>query len=62
MDTQYNHMLRFGEDHYYCDVTYLVDTTGKKGVVQTTNHMRLILTEINGKLYVEAISSYSADS
>lgn len=62
VDTQYNHMLRFGEDHYYCDVTYLVDTTGKKGVVQTTNHMRLILTEINGKLYVEAISSYSADS
>lgn len=62
VDTQVNHILRFGEDHYFCDVTYLVDTTGKKGVVQTTNHMRLILTEIDEKLYVEAISSYSADS
>lgn len=61
VETEVHHILRFGEDHYFCDVTYLVDTTGKKGVVQTTNHMRLILTEISGKLYVEAISSYSVE-
>lgn len=57
-DLQYNHLIRLDEDTYFCDVTYLVDTTGKKGVVQTTNHLKLLLVQEGGSLKVREMSSY----
>ena len=57
-ELQYNHLIQLTEDLYFCDVTYLVDTTGKKGVVQTTNNMRLLVTTQDGGWKVQELSSY----
>lgn len=57
-DLQYNHLIKLDEGTYFCDVTYLVDTTGKKGVVQTTNHLKLLLVQEGGSLKVREMSSY----
>lgn len=51
-------MIDLGEGKYLCDVTYLVDTTGHKGVVQTSNNVKIIVTEIEGTLKAEAMTSY----
>lgn len=57
-DLQYNHLIKLDEGTYFCDVTYLVDTTGKKGVVQTTNHLKLLLVQEGGSLKIREMSSY----
>lgn len=44
--------------NYYADVTYIVDTTGQKGVVQTTTNLKLIISETDSGLKVAAIASY----
>lgn len=49
-----NHLLPLEEGRYLCDVTYLVDTTGHDGVVQTTTDCRIIIVESNGKYLVES--------
>lgn len=59
VDVQFHHRIPLGNDRYLYDMTYLVDTTGRKGVVQTTNNMKLVIAEINGNLYAEAMASYS---
>lgn len=58
VDIQIHHRIPLGGDRYLYDITYLVDTTGKKGVVQTTNNMKVIIAEMNGSLYAEAMASY----
>lgn len=58
VDIQIHHRIALGNDRYLYDVTYLVDTTGKKGVVQTTNNIKVMIAEINGSLYAEAMASY----
>lgn len=47
-----------GNGYYLCDVTYLVDTTGREGVVQTTTNMKIIVTRTNNGLLVDAMSGY----
>ncbi len=44
--------------NYYADVTYVVDTTGQKGVVQTTTNLKLIISQTDNGLKVAAIASY----
>lgn len=51
-------MIDLGEGKYLCDVTYLVDTTGHKGVVQTSNNVKIIVTETDSGLKAEAMTSY----
>lgn len=51
-------MIDLGEGKYLCDVTYLVDTTGHKGVVQTSNNVKIIITETDSGLKAEAMTSY----
>lgn len=47
-----------GNGYYLCDVTYLVDTTGREGVVQTTTNMKIIVTRTDDGLLVDAMSGY----
>lgn len=47
-----------GNGYYLCDVTYLVDTTGREGVVQTTTNMKIIVTRSENGLLVDAMSGY----
>lgn len=51
-------MIDLGEGRYLCDVTYLVDTTGRKGVVQTSNNVKIIVVETDNGLKAEAMTSY----
>ncbi len=53
-----HHIVRSGEGKYLCSATYYVDTKGKDGVIQTTNNLKIIVTEKNGSLYTEAMVSY----
>lgn len=50
--------IDMGQDHYLCDVTYLVDTMGRKGVVQTTNNVKIIVAASEDGLKAEAMTSY----
>ena len=53
-----HHCIDIGNGRYLCDVTYLVDTTGLEGVVQTTNNVKIIVVETDDGLKVEAMTSY----
>lgn len=47
------------EGYYLCDVTYLVDTIGKQGSVITTNNVRILIVENDGKMLVQSVRNYS---
>ena len=49
-----HHQLPLEEGKYLVDVTYLVDTTGHEGVVQTTTNCRLVIVRSGDKLLVES--------
>ena len=53
-----HHYVRLDEDRYLCDATYLVNTIGKKGTVQTSNNIKIIALQTESGLRVEAITSY----
>lgn len=53
-----NLFSRIDDDHYFCDITYFLSVTGKKGTVDTEENLRIILTDVNGSLLVEAIDNY----
>lgn len=53
-----NHQVRLEEGRYLCDITYEVDTTGKKGVVRTTTNAKLIVIQTDDGLKVETMSIY----
>ena len=57
-EIQYHHLLRLEENLYFCDITYLVNTSGRKGVVQTTNNMKLLVTREGQSLKITELSSY----
>ena len=53
-----NHHYKLEDTRYLCDVTYVLETIGRKGTIETTNNMKLILVETEKGLKVEAISVY----
>lgn len=53
-----NHQVRLEEGRYLCDITYEVDTTGRKGVVRTTINAKLIVVRTDGVLKVESMQIY----
>lgn len=53
-----NHQVRLDETHYMCDITYEVDTTGRKGVVRTTTSTQLVIVQTELGLKVEAMNVY----
>lgn len=53
-----HHQVKLEEGRYMCDVTYLVNTTGMEGVVQTTNNAKIIIVEDGGRLLVETMIAY----
>ena len=53
-----NQYIGIGDGRYICDATYLVDTTGKEGVVQTTNNARFVIVETESGYKVERLISY----
>lgn len=53
-----NFYFRVDEGYYLCDVTYLVDTIGKQGSVITTNNVRILIVESDGKMLVQSVRNY----
>lgn len=53
-----NQRYKIEDGKYLCDVTYLVNTTGFEGVVQTDNNAKIILVESGDGLLVETMISY----
>lgn len=53
-----NHQVRLEEGRYLCDITYEVDTTGKKGVVRTTTNAKLMVVQTDSGLKVESMTIY----
>ncbi len=53
-----HHFVNMGNDQYLVDLTYLVDTTGLAGVVQTTTNAKLVINRTKHGLKVESILTY----
>ncbi len=53
-----NHLVNIGDGKYLCDVTYVVNTTGHEGEVQSTLSVKLIITQSGSSYLVEAMTSY----
>ena len=56
--TEVNQYAKLDGGRYYCDVTYSVETVGKKGAVEMTYNMKIIMLETDVGLRVEAMSRY----
>ena len=54
-----NRYMDMGGDRYFCDVTYIVQTIGTKGAVNTTNNLKLIILNTEDGLKIEAMTRYS---
>lgn len=54
----YNHHMVLGENTYFVDITYLVDTVGNAGLVTTTNNVKLIIVKNDRGSFTAAQSSY----
>lgn len=57
-DTKIHCIKKFSEEVYFADVTYVVDTTGKEGVVSTTTNLRLILVPSGNTFLVSDMCGY----
>lgn len=55
---QVNRYADLGDGRYLCDVTYQVQTWGKKGAVETLNNLKLIIVETTDGLKVESMTRY----
>ena len=53
-----NQVSCVGENLYFCDVTYIVETIGKKGAVDTTNNLKLMIVNTDSGLKVESMTRY----
>jgi len=54
----FNHHMVLGENTYFVDITYLVDTVGNAGLVTTTNNVKLIIVKNERGNFTAAQSSY----
>lgn len=55
---EYHSFTAAGEGKYICDATYVVDTSGREGVVRTSNNVRFVIVQLPGELRVEMLTSY----
>lgn len=53
-----NRCTKTEEGAYICDVTYLVDTSGREGVVRTTNNVQFAVVRTDDGLKAELLVSY----
>ena len=56
--TQVNQYANLGNGRFYCDITYDVETVGKKGPVMMTYNMKVIMLETEEGLRVEGMTRY----
>lgn len=49
---------RLSDERFICDVTYQLETVGRKGKVESTNNMKIVFLKMEEDLKVEAMTSY----
>lgn len=54
----FHHIVELVPETYMCDVTYLVNTIGQEGLVQTTTNVKMVVVRSEGKLLVESMIGY----
>lgn len=57
-ETQVNRTVALGGGRYLCDVTYTVESQLYRDDPITVNNAKIIMIELNGKLYVESLLVY----
>ena len=57
-DITIHRILDIGENRYMCDVTYIVETYAKVGLIKTENNVKLIFTDTENGLRIEAMTRY----
>ena len=57
-EVKVNRIVDLGNYHYMCDLTYIVETYARAGLVQQTNNVKLILRESEYGLRIEAMTRY----
>ena len=58
VDLTINHAVKISDERYILDVTYVVDTKGRQGVVTTTNYAQYVAVQTEDGLQVEMLLSY----
>lgn len=53
-----NLFTRIDDTHFFCDISYQFDVTSRKGTTSTEENLKLVFTEIKGRLLVEALDNY----
>ena len=53
-----NQLIRLDETTYLCDITYVVDTTGRDGVIQNTFSTKLIVVQTDSGLRAQSLLNY----
>lgn len=56
--TTVNQYASLGNGRYFCDISYTVETVGKKGPVEMAYNMKVIMLETDVGLRVEAMTRY----
>lgn len=57
-DITINRLVDIGDNRYMCDVTYVVETYAKAGLLRTENPVKLIFTDTDYGLRIEAMTRY----
>jgi len=57
-DVIINRIVPIGDGTYMCDMTYLVRTVGKKGPVDTSSNMKIIIVTEDGAYRVKSMERY----
>lgn len=53
-----NRMVDLGDGYYMCDLTYIVETYSRAGLIQQTSNVKLVIRETNVGLRIEAMTRY----
>ena len=57
-DVIINRIVPLGAGTHMCDLTYLVSTVGKKGAVETTSNMKIIIVTESGSYKLKSMERY----
>ena len=49
---------RLSDERFLCDITYHLETVGRKGKVESTNNMKIVFLKMEEDLKVEAMTTY----
>ena len=53
-----NRIVPLGNGTHMCDLTYIVSTVGKKGAVETTSNMKIIIVTEDGAYRLKSMERY----